>query len=75
MLMHEDGMQNFLSAAQHLTMYCSGVWVRRTAWLILTWANSGIPRGATHSMMMSTTNPTLPFLGSNMNLHKWQARN
>ena len=44
-------------------------WFYNTAWLIVTWVHSITPREATHSTMMSTTSPTLPVLGSNMNLH------
>jgi len=86
MLMWEDGMRNFLSAAQHLTMHSSEtvrsikkqgsqvllhyrVWVRRPVWLILTWAHSRTPRVATHSTIIFATNPILPVLGFNMELH------
>jgi hypothetical protein len=80
-LVYEDGMRKF-PAFPYLKMHCSEtiitiffllrqyrVWVRRTVWLLLTWANSSTPGEATHNTIMSTTNPTLHVLGSNMNLH------
>lgn len=56
----------FKKGCQVLLQY--RVWVRRTAWLTLAWIHSNIRIEATHSTIMSTTNPTLPVLGSNMNL-------